>query len=271
MRRLPFKIRLYLLTILSIGSTSGADFVSEHTVRDLSLGSITIGTGSPISLAGYGNLSNQMFVGYRDKFSLKEMAVASFGGLYHSPWMSTVLSVFSAGYEYYRQTLVGLHAQKELSDNISFGLAIQSLSLSTITLEKNLWVLYPRLGVEYKAFSGVTFGMNIDNPVQVGSEGYRQLAARFRLTGGASLQIGELCLLAGEYELEEGGNSCLRLGAEYSLLPEFKFRTGMSTQPFAPTFGCGYSYKNWIIDVASEQHRYLGNSLSVGLSYRFKN
>mgnify|MGYP001062789822 CR=1 FL=1 len=270
MRLLSFRIRLFLLTFLYGINASAIDFVTEHTIRDLSLGSITIGTGSPLSLAGQGDSPNQLLVGYRNKFSMQELAVASFAGVYRSSWMTNAVSISSAGYEDYRQIMVGLHAQKRLSPQISFGLTLQSLSVSAITLEKSIWEIYPRLGIEYKPSESLTLGVNIHNPVRLGSADRERLATHFRATAGASCRISEQVLVASEYEWVDSEKALFRLGIEFALLPELKVRAGLESHPFSPTFGLGYSYKQWIVDVASERHSDLGTSLSIGLCYLFQ-
>ncbi|MBP1618862.1 MAG: hypothetical protein H6Q14_2689 [Bacteroidetes bacterium] len=270
MRLLPFKIRLFLLTFLYGINASAIDFVTELTVRDLSLGSITIGTGSPLSLAGQGDSPNQLLVGYRNKFSMKELAVASFAGLYRSSFMTNAVSISSAGYEDYRQTMVGLHAQKTLSPQISFGVALQAVSVSAITLEKGLWEVYPRLGLEYKPDKALLLGLNVHNPIRFGSAEHERLATHFRVTSGASYRISEQLLVASEYEWVDSGKNRFRFGTEFALLPELKVRAGLESHPFSPSFGFGYTYKQWVVDVTSEHHRYLGSSLSIGLSYLFQ-
>ncbi len=270
MKSISLKIRLYFLTILFVCPAFGADLVNELTIRDLSLGGTTIGTNSPLSLAGQNSLPNQLSVGYRNKFSMKEMAAASFLGLYHSSFMTNVLDVTSAGYDDYRQTLLGLHAQKNLSEKLSLGIALQSISVSAITLDKSLWEVYPRLGLEYKISNAVTFGIDFHNIVRFGSENHQQMQTRFKTSAGVSYHLSELLLLASEYEWEDYNQSCVRFGTEYSLISELKLRAGLSTRPFSPSFGIGYTYKNWVVDVAAEHHRYLGTSLSIGLSYHLK-
>lgn len=266
-----FTIRLILFCFISINTTFASDFVTEHEIRDISMGSITIGTSSPVSLAGQNELSNRFFAGYRDKFSMKELAVASFGGLCHSPFMTNVLCIASAGYEDYRQTLVGLHAQKQLSEKFSLGVALQSLYVNAITLDKSLWRISPAIGLEYRVNQSLTLGADVNDPVKITLDETNQLQSRLHLTAGASYRIAEMLLLASEYEWtkSEGGN--FRAGVEYALISEFKIRAGINSRPFSPSLGCGYTFKNWMLDVAAEQHRYLGTSFSVGLSYLFRN
>jgi hypothetical protein len=202
---------------------------------------------------------------------MKEMAVASFAGLYQSSFMTYAASVASAGYEDYRQTMAALYFQKKLTSQISLGMSLQSLSVSAITLEKGLWVAYPCLGVEYKPNTALTIGINTSNPVRFGSPEHERLSTRFRTTAGVSYRLFEQLLFASEYERVESDKDHFRFGAEFSLLPDFKIRAGFESHPFSPSFGFGYVHKQWVIDVASEHHRYLGTSLSVGLSYLFQN
>lgn len=269
MRLLTFTIRLYLLSILYIPIASAADLVSELTTRDLSLGSITIGTGSPLSLAGQGDLPIAVSANYRDKFTMKEMAAGSLVGLYRSSFMTNVAMLSSAGYEDYRQTLLSLRGQKDLSEKLSFGVALSAISVSSITLEKNIWEVRPQIGFEYKLSDPITFGATIRNPVNLGSDQHERLETPFAVLAGVSYQISTFVLLASEYEWQDYNYNCLRLGIEYALIPEFKIRAGINSHPFSPSFGIGYSYQNWILDITSEYHRYLGTSLSVGLSYNF--
>lgn len=270
MGRLSLGIRLFLLTACLLRTASAADFVSELTIRDVSLGGITIGTASSVSLAGQNELSNQLFAAYRDKFSMKELAVASLGGLYRSSFMTNVLSVSSAGYEDYRQTLVSLHAQKQLSEKLSLGIALQSLSATSITFEQSLWQISPSVGVEYQLNQSFAVGVDVNNPVKIASDEFDQLDSRAQVSAGIAYRMGELLLLAGEYEWTDSEDGNVKIGAEFSLIPEFNIRAGLNTQPFSPSLGCGYSFQNWTLDAACEQHRYLGTSFSVGLSYRFK-
>lgn len=270
MRLLSFRMRLFLLTFLYGINTSATDFVTELTTRDLSLGSITVGTGSPLSLAGQEDSPNQLLAGYRNKFSMKELAISSFAGLYRSSFMTNALSVASAGYEDYRQTTVGLHARKKLSRQISLGIALHSLSVSAIVLEKSIWEVYPRLGMEFRPNEALTLGLYVNNPIRFGSTDQERLATHFSATAGASYRIFEQMLFASEYEWMDTDMHRFRLGMEFALLPELKIRAGLANRPLSPSFGFGYHYKQWVVDVASERHRYLGTSLSIGLTYLFQ-
>lgn len=270
MKRLLLKICFFLFSLSAVGQLSSADLISGQTVRDLSLGGAAVGTRSPLSLAGYGKLPGQIYAGYRNKFSVKELAEVSFAGLFRSSFMTNVISAASAGYADFRHTLFSVHAQKQLSARLSLGVALQSAFLSAVTLEQNQWGVQPAVGLEYQASKPLVVGLEIRNPVHVGSDEYWRLRSPFGLTAGASFSPGELYLLAVQYTWQEGGESIFRLGGEWALLREFKVRAGLSTGPFTPAFGCGYTFQEWTVDAAGEYHRYLGTSLSVGLTYHFK-
>lgn len=259
-----------LLTLFFTAPLFASDFVNELTIRDISLGSNTIGTNSPISLAGYHEIPNQVVLGYRNKFSMAETSISSVTGVYTSSFMRNSLSIASAGYEDYRETSVALKTQKLITEKLSIGIAIQSLSISSITLENSLWEIYPRIGLEYHLSPNITFGLNMDNPVRFGSNGLDRIDEKMKIALGSSYRIEDLLLFGGSYEWQNvAGRNRLLLGLELALIPDFKVRLGISSNPFTPAFGCGYTFKNLTIDITSEQQRYLGNSLSVGLTYAF--
>lgn len=246
------------------------DFVEERTIRDIALGGITIGTNSIISIAGNSDTSTQFQIAYRNKFAMKEMSVGSLVGVFSSSFMTNAVSLFSAGYDNYRETLFSLHGQKSLFEFFNLGVSLHHSSVSAVTLEKNIWCLYPKIGVEYAMRNAWRLGVTIDNPVRIYSDKDYPLDKEFRIEAGVSYRLAEVLMIAGEYNYTDGASDCFRLGGEFAFIPTFKVRIGVVSRPFSPCFGCGYILRQWTLDLSSEQHRYLGNSLSLGLSYHFK-
>lgn len=58
-------------------------------------------------------------------------------------------------------------------------------------------------------------------------------------------------------------------GLEYILSERFRIYAGIKINSLLPSFGCGYTLLNFVVDVVVLFHPVLGVSTGVGLSYSF--
>jgi hypothetical protein len=73
-------------------------------------------------------------------------------------------------------------------------------------------------------------------------------------------------------EIEENfeENFSYRFGIEYEYHKSFFIRSGFQLNPELFTFGFGYIYKWWIIDIAGQMSQDLGSSLNCRLVFKIK-
>lgn len=77
--------------------------------------------------------------------------------------------------------------------------------------------------------------------------------------------VGMLTVLEGEME----DRPRVRFGMEYNHRGPFFFRAGLSTVPIIGTFGLGFRYGHFCIDIAAEVHQWLGITPHTTLSVCF--
>ena len=74
-------------------------------------------------------------------------------------------------------------------------------------------------------------------------------------------------LICGEIEENFDENFSFRFGLEYEIYKNIYVRSGFQFKPELFTFGIGYNFKWFIVDIAAQMNQELGSSLNCSMTF----
>ena len=86
---------------------------------------------------------------------------------------------------------------------------------------------------------------------------------------GATYRLYELALLSVEFEKDMDHPVIIKTGVEFEMLKKVFFRAGVSAKPVTFSFGLGYAFNSFKLDIAFSKHEVLDYSPSISLRYLF--
>jgi hypothetical protein len=87
---------------------------------------------------------------------------------------------------------------------------------------------------------------------------------------GSSYNLYEKALLSIEFEKDLETDLIFKTGLELELVKELYFRAGIATNPTIYSFGLGYTFQSFELNIAFSKHPVLDYSPSLSIIYTFK-
>lgn len=208
---------------------------------------------------------------YYNPYGLQELGTVS--GSFHYPnrWLSAGVQFSSFGYEAYRKTMFRLVSGKQLGERWSLGIGVQYVTLQTELYDEQQSRLSTDIGVLFTASDHWQMGVAVLHApsVSLGDKAAdsKQLTPFSFHTGFGWKIIDPMTLLGSVIATKE--NIRVETGIEYTLFDAFFIRAGIRTDPLLPSFGLGYTYSLFTIDVAAVSHPVLGMQTGIGLTLSF--
>ena len=124
-------------------------------------------------------------------------------------------------------------------------------------------------GIQWEISEKVTFACNVFNPTRVRFSGISddQMPSIIR-TGFSYKPIPQLVMLT-EVEMRSGNSFALAYGMEYAFDDKIFVRAGLGLNSSKFSFGFGYVFSQFSIDVAATWHQTLGFTPQASLAYTF--
>lgn len=261
----------YLISCLSLLLFSSLlhaqNRVGARDVRSLGMGKTTIGMHSFMFPASVASMENTVYIGYQSRFSMKELSIMSASAVFNNSFLNFGLNFGTYGFEHFRESKIGLTIARKLSDKINLGVAVQLQTINSIAQENNTYFIYPDIGIEYQLTDKLTIGLGINNLLRAAINDELKEKNVFSVQTGFSYRLSKECVLGAEIEPNSEKEVRWRTGIEYTMIDNFSVRAGYSSKPALPSIGVGYKIKQFSMDVAAEQYRQLGTSVSLGLKY----
>ncbi|WP_241159977.1 hypothetical protein [Parabacteroides sp. ZJ-118] len=209
---------------------------------------------------------------YFNRYMLKELGTMS--GSFHYPnrLLSAGVDISVFGFDAYREMMVRVLGGKRLGDKWALGLAIHYSFLQTERLEHTRSRLSTDIGITFSPIDKLLVGMLIMNfpsisigekDIEIEDFNYYLIQVSFQWNVLNSL------LITGSVGTENENLVVGNLGIEYTAFDSFFIRAGIQTAPLSPSFGIGYNFSCFTVDVASVYHPVLGMSAGLGLSFSF--
>jgi hypothetical protein len=265
---------LFVLIFLHLYSCLyAADNLRVGNIRSIGMGgneATTSALFNPSLIALYER--HTVRINYFNRYGLKELGSVN-GSLYLPNDMLPVgVDIASFGYDAYRESMFRLLVAKHLNSRWTFGVSVQYAILQTELYEEQPAQLSVDMGLTYAPVDNLLTSLLIINcPSIIFDDKFIEkkefmcylIQAGFlwevmnRMFISTALTTSESCTLGG----------CI--GLEYVPFSDFSIRAGIKGAPLLPSFGFGYSFSGFNVDVAVVYHTVLGISTGVGLSFSF--
>lgn len=200
----------------------------------------------------------------------KNLSLKSGGFLIPTTSGTFGLSLSYFGYSAYHEQKIGLAYGKSLGENFSVGLQIDYLSVNIGNDYGHANAITFELGIEAKLSEDLQIASHIYNPfmVKMGKVNPEATPAIFKLA--AAYKIETDILILAEYEQSVYAHGIFKFGMEYHVIEQIFVRGGLATNPNLFSFGLGFNFNGFTVDVGSSYHQTLGFSPKFGLHYRIK-
>jgi hypothetical protein len=86
---------------------------------------------------------------------------------------------------------------------------------------------------------------------------------------GASYRFLDDLMVCAEIQKQPEYNPNFKIGLEYIVLKRIYLRTGVSTYPFMNSFGLGYEWKEWKLNIGFSRHNTLGYQPAISIHHIF--
>lgn len=211
-------------------------------------------------------------VDYFNRYGLKELGTMSGNFCLPNRFIPANIGFSSFGYDGYRESLFRLALAKPLSAKWALGISVQYAFLQTELFEEQPSKLSTDVGVTYSPVENVLIGLLImnlpsvalkDKDIEVESfDAYlMQIGFQWKYIDGV--------LITATLGSNEEHPAIPAFGLEYEPFDNFSIRGGVGGMPFVPSFGVGYGFSRFTVDVAAVYHSVLGFSSGVGLQFSF--
>jgi len=209
-------------------------------------------------------------LGFQNAFFVKELSTKSLA--FALPLKSGVFGVnyYYFGYPKFNENKIGLAYAKALGKRISVGIQLDYLYTQIEGEYGQQGVAAGEIGVLAEPIDNLLIGAHVFNLWNAKRKSYENeyLPTIFKI--GASYRLYEIALLSVEVEKDLELEPIFKTGLEFEVIENLYFRTGISTNPNIFSFGIGYVYKPFEINIAFSKHPVLDYSPSISIIYSFK-
>lgn len=267
------KIWIIMTLLFNYTSAFASDNLRLPDVRSISTG------GNGVTQTSFYNPSlialselNSIQLHYYNRYGLKELGTVNGCFIYSNNLLPVALHISSFGYDSYRQSMLRLSFGKRLNQYWTLGLAVHYSILQTELYEEEPSRISTDVGVTYSPIDKLLIGLLIINAPSISIKKEiteKECFGEYILQTGFQWEIINSLLIMGTIGTEKEHSVTGSLGIEYTAFDSFHIRGGAQLKPLLPSFGLGYDFSCFSLDVASVFHPVLGVSTGVGLCFTF--
>lgn len=211
-------------------------------------------------------------IDYFNRYSMKELGTVHMGFIYPNALLSAGVDICSFGYDKYRESMFRLSVGKKLSEKWRVGVAVQYALLQSELFEETPMRLSTDLGALFSPVDKLLIGMLVMNVPSV-ALGRKNTEMKGFMSYSVQIsfqwEVINTLLIVGTAESNKEVTLTGSAGMEYRPFKRFHIRAGIQATPLLPTFGIGYRFSRFTVDVAAVCHPLLGISTGLGLKYTF--
>lgn len=224
---------------------------------------------NPAGFANYNNIA--VGLSYENRFLLKELAYKNIGVII--PFDIGVIGITASqfGYNHYNENLIGIGLSRNFGPNLKIGLKLDYIFFKYSTDYAKIQTATFELGLQYHINKSLCLGAYIFNPINVKLKTLNNEKIPIIMRIGLSYFVKEDFLITAEVEENFENDFSYRFGLEYEIYKRIFVRSGFQLRPEIFTFGFGYDYNWFTIDISAQMNQILGASLSCSFIYKLKN
>jgi hypothetical protein len=206
---------------------------------------------------------------FQNAFFVKELSTKSV--TFALPLKSGVFGInyYYFGYPKFNESKAGLSFAKRLGKRFALGGQIDYFYTHIDGEYGQKGIAAGELGVLAEPIDNLFIGAHVFNIWHTKLSTYENeyVPTIFKL--GASYLLYEKALLSIEGEKDLDLDMVFKAGLELELLEDFFFRAGIATNPNTYSFGLGYTFKSFQMDIGFLRHPVLDYSPSISIVYAF--
>lgn len=246
---------------VSIGSRSGAMGNASVTFTDF-----WAVHNNQAGMAYYDKIAAGIF--YENRFITKELGLKCFSLVVPIKKAGVIgLNFSSLGYKLYNESKIGLAYGMAFGENISAGVQLDYIYTHIAENYGNKGVMTFEAGIRAKIIKNLIIGAHIFNPIQVKLALYNNERLPLIFKIGLSYTFSENAVLAVEVEKDNNFKPIFKTGLEYHIVKPVYVRIGIATNPFVYSFGAGFEFYRFKLDVSASRHPVLGFTPQASLVY----
>jgi len=207
---------------------------------------------------------------FQNAFLVKELSTKSVA--FALPLKSGVfgLNYYYFGYPKFNENKIGLSFSKLLSKRIALGGQLDYFYTHIDGEYGQKGIAAGELGILAEPIDNLFIGAHVFNLWHSKLSSYEDeyLPTVFKL--GASYLLYDRALLSIEFEKDLELDMIFKTGLELELVKDFYLRAGVATNPTIYSFGFGYSFQSFQLNIAFSKHPILDYSPAVSIIYAFK-
>lgn len=262
-----------LIIFFSIHQLKALELIQPRGGRSNSLGKCSVALSGFWSLhnnpAGFASYQNLSFgISYENKFLLKELSTKNTGIILPYKMGNIGISYSQFGYGNYNENILGLGIAKRLGQNLNIGIKLYYIFIKFSGDYNNKSAPTFDIGIQYKINENLSLGAYIFNPICIKFKTLNKDKIPIIMRLGFSYLVSNDFLITGEIEENFAHNFSYRFGLEYEIYKDLFIRSGFQFKPDIFTFGIGYDYKHFMIDISAQMNQILGVSLGCSLIFK---
>lgn len=206
-------------------------------------------------------------VNFENRFGIRELGTATAAVIIPSG-KASIGAVFShSGYSDFRRKTGALACGLKLSEKISAGAQIDYFSENYPGTECHSRIVTAEFGLHLSPSENVMIGLHIFNPVP---NSIRREKLPSAVSAGAGVILNRLFFASAEIRLISDHKPELAVGAEYEAAKKFRIRGGFRTENTSFSFGFGYDFGFFRLDMGFSTHEALGITSSASIIFKFR-
>ncbi len=264
-------MKIIFLIALCLGTTAAAQ--KRPGPGSLAMGSAGISLKGLWSLqqnpAGIAGIASPGIAFAYERHFL-DQEISSQIALFALPFAKNVLgfNIQRYGFTEYREQHAGIAYARKFGSSLSLSIGLNYHQLS-ISGYGSSTTFSAEAGFQFAINENLTLASHLANPGRSRFEDHPGSDIPVRLSFGAAYRFTDKLIVAGDVIKVLQSSADVRLGMEYSLIPAFSLRGGVSASPFKQYAGFGFHHKRLSLDAAVSSHPSLGYSPQIGLAYEF--
>jgi hypothetical protein len=254
------KIQFFFVFLFSLQVLNATHYWFTTEARSFSLGNIrAVGDEglNPATLSFHDR--KQLVLSVFNRFQMSELNTANLSYVHPNKYLDAGFRLSAFGYEDYRILQLQSGFSKKIFPNLSVGIQLHYRNIRTRWEEDSQAGFSSGLGIYYRLGKQVDLALLGENLLRTAGE------ETWRWQAGLQYRASESVVLF----LETGYNKeklfRFSVGADYSILEQFHIRSGYDSTHGMPSFGVGYRWNRWRVDVGFSFHSVLGMSSMIGV------
>ncbi|MFH1121388.1 MAG: hypothetical protein V1775_16335 [Bacteroidota bacterium] len=269
----PFVITGLIIILFPVLLNAGGDN-RPAGARSAALGNASVATCDLWSAfnnqAGLSRLENAEFGCYfENRYMMKELGYMALAFARPMKSGTIALSATYFGYSAYNESKIGLAYAKGFGKYIAFGVQLDYNIARLAESYGNHDFITFEAGMLANITPELSLGVHIYNPISAKFSSYNDERVPLNFSIGASFSLSDNITLVAETEKNIFTKATFNAGIEYRIVRNIFLRGGLSTGTSAFSFGAGFLFDDFKIDISSSYHTILGYSPQASLSYNF--